>query len=60
LRSDNVHLMTTAWEAYPGGTNVNAPVSVGGVIYVTSYSGVVAALDAATGAIRWQRNIFDS
>lgn len=58
LRSDNVHLLSSAWEAYTFGANVNAPVSIGGVIYVTTYSGRVAAIDAATGAFRWERNFY--
>jgi outer membrane protein assembly factor BamB len=59
LRSDNVHLLTRAWEAYTSGTNVQAPISIGGVIYVTTDSGRVAAFDAGSGAIRWQRDFHD-
>jgi outer membrane protein assembly factor BamB len=59
LRSDNVHLLTSAWEAATFGTKVNAPVSVGGVTYVTTYSGRVAAYDSATGAVRWERNFYE-
>src|SRR5205085_7521288 len=33
------------------------PVVVGGTVYIGSNGGVVRALDAATGAVKWSRNV---
>jgi outer membrane protein assembly factor BamB len=56
LTSANVHLLTELWDTpLPAAGFVQAPVSVGGAVYATAGGGGVAALDAATGALRWSR-----
>lgn len=57
LRSDNVHLLAMAWQTGVGASN--APISVGGVVYVSTRDGEVAAFDAGTGALRWRRDFYD-
>jgi outer membrane protein assembly factor BamB len=59
LRSDTVHQLTTVWDGYTFGTGVNAPITVDGVVYVTTDSGRAAAFDSDSGAVRWQRNFYD-
>jgi len=59
LTSTNVHNLTELWDApMPSAERVNAPVSVSDTIYVTTRTDV-AAVDAATGVLRWDRNLDD-
>jgi outer membrane protein assembly factor BamB len=54
-----------AWTHKTPGTLMNPPVVAGGVVYLSSYQpgngdesvGLVEALDAPTGALRWQQSL---
>lgn len=54
-----------AWTHKTPGTLMNPPVVAGGVVYLSSYQpgngdesvGLVEALDAQTGALRWQQSL---
>jgi outer membrane protein assembly factor BamB len=52
LTAASVPALTEQWSATIGG-RVNAPVSIGGSVYVTDIDGTVAALGAASGTPRW-------
>jgi quinoprotein glucose dehydrogenase len=58
IHAANVHRLTPAWEYHTGDATARStmhanPVVVDGVMYVTTPSMKVAALDAATGRERW-------
>ncbi len=54
IDTGNVATLVPAW-SFPTGDVVSAsPAVVGGVVYVGSWDGFFYALDAATGALKWQ------
>lgn len=58
LHSGNVPSLAMAWEAYTFG-QVNPPISVGGVVYVTTRNGRAAAFATASGDPLWHRDFYD-
>jgi quinoprotein glucose dehydrogenase len=66
ITRDNVAKLTMAWTWVPDSAGVevkneNTPLMIGGVLYVTTGpQRNVAALDAATGAVKWRWNYEES
>src|SRR5215218_3341888 len=53
ISSANVANLSRAWSVDVGGAVSGTPVIAAGEMYVGSYSGILYALDLATGAARW-------
>jgi quinoprotein glucose dehydrogenase len=61
INRENVHSLQVAWTFESGDQHPKSefecnPIVVDGVLYATTPSGNVVALDAATGALRWRFN----
>jgi quinoprotein glucose dehydrogenase len=59
INRDNVHSLQVAWtfdsgDQHPKSEMECNPIVVDGVLYATTPNGNVAALDAATGTLRWR------
>src|SRR5271156_4738864 len=59
INRDNVHSLQVAWtfdsgDQHPQSEMECNPIVVDGVLYATTPNGSVAALDAATGGLRWR------
>jgi quinoprotein glucose dehydrogenase len=59
INRDNVHSLEVAWTFDSGDQHAKSemecnPIVVDGVLYATTPSGDVVALDAATGGLRWR------
>ena len=60
LDAGNVGLLAEVWDTQvPSATGVNAPLAFGGAVYATTTSGDAAAIDDATGTLRWSRDFYD-
>src|SRR5438105_1515136 len=56
--ADRLPALQQAWKfSSPSGDFTGTPVIAGGVLVAGSNTGTVYALDAATGKLRWSRNV---
>jgi quinoprotein glucose dehydrogenase len=55
INKGNVGKLEVAWTYPVTGTNIFNPAVIDGVMYVPAGSGVLAALDAATGKELWRK-----
>lgn len=56
LSASQAAQLSALWNQ-PSAVPIANPVAVGGSVYVTADTGRLLALDASTGAIRWQHNL---
>lgn len=57
VTSSNIQNLSLKWSTAVNGRVSGTPAVVGGVVYFGTWNGVFYALDAATGARKWSRNI---
>lgn len=57
ITASNVSKLAVRWTVKTGEANVASPLVAGGVVYVTSVSGNVRALDARSGSTRWTASV---
>ncbi|MCK2217106.1 PQQ-binding-like beta-propeller repeat protein [Actinomadura sp. ATCC 31491] len=59
ISAGNAARLRPRWTAALGGNVAATPTVSGGTVYVPDYGGKLTALDAVTGAVRWQRPVSD-
>ena len=57
ISADNAGALAPKWVATLAGDISSTPAVVDGVVYVTDWGGNISALNAATGAVIWQKSV---